>query len=232
MDLVPGIERPCYVLPDLFPVHPMDGNSGSADREHTRSKVGRLIADHGLQGVGAELESRWIGNGYERESLRSLADLFNRRLLATKLRSAGEQPVQGEVKNLYRLLTDDDVGAGARVDAETKLEDLGLDPNTVRREFVSHQAIHTYLTEFRDVSKPDSGETDRVESTRETIQRLRNRLVAVTENSLESLIAADHLYLGDYEILVDVQVFCEDCGTSRPLTDVMDRGGCDCSSEA
>jgi len=210
----------------------MVDDTGSSDRDLTRSKVGRLITDYDLQDVGGELEARWLGDGCERQSLRSLADWFNRRLLAARLRSAGEQPIHGEVENLYRLLTDDNVGAGARVDAETRLDDEGLDPDTVRREFVSHQAIHTYLTEFRNVSKPDSRETDRVESTRKAIQRLRNRLVAVTESSLESLIAAEELYLGDYEVFVDVQVFCEDCGTSRSLTDVLDRGGCDCSADS
>ena len=31
----------------------------------TRSKVGRLIDEHGTGGMGQELEDRWLGRGYE-----------------------------------------------------------------------------------------------------------------------------------------------------------------------
>ena len=66
------------------------------DSDPTRSKVGRLIETNGLSDVGQELEDRWLGNGYESQSLRSLADWFNERLLAAKLQDAGENPIDGE----------------------------------------------------------------------------------------------------------------------------------------
>lgn len=208
----------------------MSDHTDSAEPDHTRSKVGRLIVEYDLAETGSEIEDRWLGRGGETQSLRALADWFNCRLLSAMLRSAGDQLIEGEAKNLYRLLMEDDVSAGARVDAETRLRDVGLEPDQVRREFVSHQAVHTYLTEFRNASK-QSGGPDRLERSRQTIQRLRNRLVAVAETTLESLLAAEKLHLGEFEVVVDVQVFCEDCGTSHPVTEILDRGGCDCSSE-
>ena len=195
----------------------------------TRSKVGRLIDEHGTAGLGQELEGRWLGRGYEEWSLRSLAEWFNERLLARRLEAAGHDPLDGEVANLYRLLSGDDVTAGSRVDAEATLEEYGLDVETVRREFVSHQAIHTYLTEFRGASK-DRSPADRPGSVRRTIQRLRSRLVAVAENNLGHLRAAGDLSLGEFTVLLEVQVLCEDCGASYPITDLIDRGGCDCDA--
>ena len=71
----------------------------------TRSKVGRLIDEHGTVGLGQELEDRWLGRGYGEQSLRSLAEWFNERLLHRRLVTAGYDPLDGEVSNLYRLLS-------------------------------------------------------------------------------------------------------------------------------
>ena len=197
----------------------------------TRSKVGRLIEKYEMTGTGQELEDRWLGRGYETQSLRSLADWFNERLLEARLTQAGEDPLDGEVTNLYRLLSEDDVTAGMRVEAEATLEHHGIDPETIRTEFVSHQAIHTYLTEFRGASKERSVD-DRVKSVRTTIQRLQSRLVAVAENNLQQLRNTGELSLGEFTVILDVQVLCEDCGESYAITDLLDRGGCDCAMES
>jgi hypothetical protein len=194
----------------------------------TRSKVGRLIDRYGTAGLGQELEDRWLGRGYEEQSLRSLADWFNRRLLGRRLAEAGHDPIDGEVSNLYRLRSEDDITAWSRVDAEATLEEYGVDTETVRREFVSHQAVHTYLTEFRAASKERSA-TDRGENVRGTIQRLRSRLVAVAENSLDNLRTAGDLTIGEFTVLLEVQVLCEDCGASYPITDRIRRGQCECA---
>ena len=194
----------------------------------TRSKVGRLIDTYGMRGTGQELEDRWLGRGRESQSLRSLAEWLNQRLLEARLTAVGQDPLDGEVSNLYRLLSEEDVTAGARVDAETTLEAYGIDVEELRREFVSHQAIHTYLTEFRGASKERSS-GDRAETVRRTVGRLRSRLVAVAENNLGHLRDAGELRLGEFTVLLEVQVLCEDCGASYPVTDLLDRGGCDCA---
>jgi hypothetical protein len=194
----------------------------------TRSKVGRLIDTYELTGTGQDLEDRWLGRDGESRSLRSLAEWFNQRLLAARLAEAGQDPLDGEVENLYRLLSAEDVTSGARVDAEATLDSYGIDVEELRREFVSHQAIHTYLTEFRGASKERSS-GDRAERVRRTVGRLRSRLVAVAENNLGHLRDAGRLTLGEFTVLLEVQVLCEDCGGSYPITDLLDRGGCDCA---
>lgn len=204
----------------------------SEQPDQTRSKVGRLIQEYEMDGVGQELEDRWLGRGYESQSLRSLADWFNERLLRAKIERGGGTPLDGEVANLYRLLSQDDVTAGMRVDAEAALERNDIDPETLQDEFVSHQAVHTYLTDFRGVSKEQATtDTDRIEKARTTIQRLQSRLIAVIESNLTQLRNSGRLALGDFNVLVDVQVLCTDCGTSYPITDLLDNGGCECQLE-
>jgi hypothetical protein len=34
--------------------------------------------------------------------------------------------------------------------------------------------------------------------------------------------------LGDFSLLVDVRVFCEECGTQRPIVELLEHGGCEC----
>ena len=197
------------------------------------TKVRRVIESYELAGLGEELAARWVGDGYDRESLRSLADRFNRRVLAAGMETAGLTPLDGEVDNTYRLLTDDEVSAGMRTQVERRLERDGVDIEQLRSEFVSHQAIHTYLTDDREVEPPgdDESTADRLARDRETIQRLQSRLEAVTENTVGRSAATDRLDIGEFSVLVDLQVVCADCGTTYDIAELFEAGGCDCRTE-
>ena len=196
------------------------------------SKVARLIGEYDLgEGFGDELERRWTADGDERESLRDLADRFNRRLLESALTAAGTSTVSGEVENLYRLLTADDVSSGMRTEAQARLERDGIDVDQLDRDFVTYQAIRTYLTEYRGAEYEEPSASDQVETVLETIQRLRSRLRSITEGSLDRLRSTDRLTLGRFRLFVDVDVLCEDCGAQYGVVDLLERGGCDCEPE-
>ncbi|MFW6382649.1 MAG: rod-determining factor RdfA [Haloferacaceae archaeon] len=194
------------------------------------TKVERVIEAYGLT-IGEELADRWRGEGYERESLRALADRFNEAVLGAAMREAGLRPLEGEAANTYRLLTDDGVSAGMRTQARRRLERAGIDVSDLRSDFVSHQAIHTYLTDERGVSPPTDGRSpaERLADDRETIQRLESRLEAVTDNTLDRLVRTDQLSIGDPSVIVDVQVFCADCGQQYAVGDLLGAGHCDCT---
>jgi hypothetical protein len=196
------------------------------------SKVARLIDEYGLdKSFGDELERLWTADGDRRESLRDLATRFNRRLLESALQSAGASTVDGEVANLYRLLTDDEVSSGMRTEARTRLEREGLDIDQLERDFVSYQAIRSYLTEYRDAEYEKPSESERVDSVLETVQRLQSRLRSITENGLTRLRSTDRLTLGRFRLFVDVDVLCEDCGAQYGVVELLERGGCDCPDE-
>lgn len=152
------------------------------------TKVDRLIQQYELSDMSERLADSWTGDGGERRSLRELAEYFNRELLQAAMNEAGMTALDGEVENTYRLLTDDNVSTGVRTQAETTLERNDVDPDRLKQDFVSHQAIHTYLTKQRGVKGPSSPtKLDRLETTQDTIQRLTSRLVAVAEKRLRSL---------------------------------------------
>ncbi|MFP8956647.1 rod-determining factor RdfA [Natrialbaceae archaeon A-CW3] len=197
------------------------------------TKIARLVETYDLESLGQELEHRWLGEGYERESLRKLATRFNERLLGERMKRAGLSPLDGEVENTYRLLTDDDVSAGMRIQAERELERAGIDVDALRTEFASHQAVHTYLTSDRGAEKPSERTSleDRLERDADSIQRLSSRLTAVTEDTIARYSETDALDSGAVSVLVDVNVLCEDCGEQYDVGTFLERGGCRCSQD-
>jgi len=196
------------------------------------TKVHRLIDEYDLSGMDEQLINSWTSEGDERRSLRELADYFNRDLLRTAMDDAGMTTLDGEVENTYRLLTADEVSTGVRTQAETTLERNGIDIEALTHDFVSHQAIHTYLTKQRGVERlSERTEQDRIEKTEDTIQRLGSRLVAVAEKRLGSLRDTGTVTLGTFSVLVDIRVVCEDCGTHADVRTLLADGGCECDAE-
>lgn len=191
-----------------------------------RSKVGRLIDDYGLEGMPAELARYWLGEGVERRSLRQLATLFNERLVRTAMLDAGMSPLDGEAANVYELLSGDDATSGARTRAERRLGREGIDVEQLQSEFVSHQAIHTYLTDVRGLEH--TAEPEGVESRIETVQRLVGRTRSVSDGVVEGLRDADEIDIGEYEVTADVHITCRDCNSRYELTSFLRRGHCDC----
>lgn len=204
-------------------------SDSSSSGRGRRNKIQRVVTEYDVEDLADELVRRWTADGDERSSLRDLADFFNRRLLRTALEEAGVRPLGGEVENLYRLLQDAEVTNGARIEAERRLEREGIDVDGLTDDFVSHQAVHTYLTKHRGVTPP-TDDDDGVESTRESIERLRTRTTAVVENSLSSLTANDDIDLPEFDVFVDIRVTCRKCGRQHDIQDLLEQDGCDCST--
>ena len=168
-------------------------------------KVGRVADLYGLSDLDRELRTRWTGDGREKHSLRELERYLNRRVLAAALRSAGVDTLQGEVENLYGLLTGDDASEGVRVEARRRLERDGVDPESVEDDFVSHQTIHTHLRECLDVDHDPGGGA-----------------------SLERLRDGGELDMDGFDVYVDVRVACEACGRFHEIGSLFENGGCEC----
>lgn len=199
---------------------------GSADR---RSKVARLVDEYGLDGLEGELEARWTGEVEPRLSLRDLADRFNLELLRTALLKAGLNPMDQDVDGYYEALTSPDVSEGQRAQVRNELARAGVDVASLEADFVSHQSMHTYLTEVRGAEAPTAAAADAVENDVETLQRLLSRTTAVTEGTLERHSDAGRIALGEFDVLLDLRVLCNDCGTDRDALTLLREGGCDCA---
>ena len=203
----------------------MSENVGTPNR---RYKVGRVLAEYDLLELHESLPSLWLGTDGDAMSLRELADHINVALLRQAMERAGADPLEGEAENAYRLLTDDEVSVGVSTQQRNRLEREGVDVETLEDDFVTHQAVHTYLTNVLEVSKEQTDDTDPVEKHEQRIQRLRSRTEAVTENSLSELTTAGDLTLGEHNVVVDLQVYCRDCGSQFDVARLFREGGCNC----
>jgi len=203
-----------------------DAEGSSRSGRGRRSKVARLIEEYGMAGIGAELERLWTADK-DRRSLRELATYFNQTLLERALERADVRPLDGEVENIYRLLTDDS-GSADRTRIRRRLERDGLDVDGLEGDFVTYQAIRTYLRKHRGAEyTPD--ETDPLERETTNVQQLRGRVNSVTEGKIEQLRSSGDLDIGEFRTLVDIRIVCEECNTQFDAVELLERGECECS---
>lgn len=193
------------------------------------TKVARCLDTYDLPGLGATLEARWTGEAGERASLRDLATEFNQALVESALQAAGVSALTLTVESTYEALRNG--SSTERMRVRRQLEREGVDVETLTDDFVSHQAVHTYLTADREASLPEpdgDGVTKRVE----TIDRLEGRVAAVAEAALDSLGESDTDDAHSYEVFVDVTTVCTACGASNTVREMLAQGGCSCRHPA
>ena len=215
----------------------MEGMNQSADsngtpKQQSKSKLAKLLRKYDLPELGAELEARWTAESEDRMSLRDLADYVNKELLIATI----DDPtvLDEDVETYYQLLTGDDVSTGTRIQVKNQLTATGVDIEELLDDFVSRQAVHTYLTKERDAAyerdQPD--ENERIEARIQAVQRLKSRVQQVTEAVITELDSADLLSTGTPHVSVFVRVDCHECGQEYTLTEFLKNGGCDCSAES
>jgi len=196
--------------------------------EGRRTKVARLVDEYDLHGVGDELEARWTATGDDHWSLRDLAAAFNRELIEARLDEADVRRSKREIDAVVRSLTGDEVNAADRTQLRRRLERDGVDVDTLDRDVITYQAIRSYLRDHRGVEYEREND-DRTATTAETLQKLRGRLVSVTETKLEGLRKTANFTLGEFRVTVDVRVLCTECDSRYGVAELLSSGGCDCS---
>lgn len=208
------------------------GTSGDAGR--CSCKVGAAIAEYSLDGMNRRIRTRWTGRDVEKWSVRELTEYFNRELLAAAVRRRRMTPLEGEVENLYRLLTGDDVSSGVRTQARKRLEREGVDVEGLLGAFVSHQTVYRHLRQCLDATPPAGDETDaaRVAKSKRKLQSLQTRTRAVTEDTLRQLRDADRIAIDSFNVVTDVSVVCRACGAQYTVEALLDERGCECQRDA
>ncbi|WP_137287777.1 rod-determining factor RdfA [Halorussus salinisoli] len=205
---------------------PVESSSGPPE---TNSKVGRVMRKYDLTGFGDELEVRWKGEEGERQSLRQLAAYFNREVLRTAMEEERLPVTDDEVRHVYRILTDSEVSSGSRVQKQQELERNGIDVEELESDFVSHQAVHTYLKKYRGAEYETDSDQSQIEKDREALQRLQSRTGAVTEYTVERLRDTDRVSVGSFDVFVEVRIHCNDCGTELAVGDLLQGESCNCN---
>lgn len=201
----------------------------TTESSSANTKVARVIREYDLDGMGANLEAAWTGEAGERTSLRDLADEFNEAVLEATLREASVSSLSVDISGTYEALQGESGLSVTR--ARRRLEREGIDVDGLTSNFVTHQAIHTYLKQERKASLP-AADDNMADRKVETIEKLQGRVSAVTESAISSLANADELDRGNYNVLVNVRAICPNCGADAPVEELIQRGSCGCTTES
>lgn len=201
----------------------------SETESSSRSKVARLIDKYDLREFGDWIEDSWTNEGENRWSLRELTDEFNKRILTEKFERVDEYVNDVEIEHTYDILTDEDISAGNRVEKRNELEQLGIDMDELETEFVTHQALYTYLTKIRGAEYERNIDTDEaIQRNIDTLRRLQSRTITVTKDTVDRMCDADRDIDEKYDIAVDVTVSCYLCGKYFSAVELVEMGGCPC----
>ena len=195
-----------------------------------RNKVQSVIERRGLHDLETEVQRRWHGTGYKEHSTRELARFFNKTLLWKSISETGSISLDGEIENIYQLLTDEGVSAGSAAQARDRLREYGVDVEDLEGDFVSHQTMYRYLKDIVEVdtSKDKKSTNDLIEATQQSLQRLNSRTQSVATENIKQLANREEFQVGDFDIYVSTQFRCNDCGVTRDLKYILDHNGCDC----
>ena len=189
-------------------------------------KIDRVARERELD----ELDQRLLERRDAGASLRDLETYHNRKVLEAALNEAGMDTLEGEVENLYRLLTDDDVSVGTRVEARSRLERNGVDPDAVTDDFVSYQTVRTHLNDCLDVDTERTGRIDRTDA-KNVVFKLLSRTESITTRTIDRLRTSGHLTIENPEVTLSLRVACTECGEEYTFTRLVDRGRCSCRTD-
>jgi hypothetical protein len=143
---------------------------------------------------------------------------------------AGIDTIEGEASNLYRLLTDESVTAGKRVDAESRLRRNGVEADAVVGDFVSYQTVRNHLNDCLGVETARDS-TPSVADTRSTVHKLVSRVESVTLRSIERLRGHGKLSIVDPSVTVSVRVACSECNDEYTFAGLLEKSSCSCQEE-
>jgi len=205
-----------------------------ADSDNTSSppscdcKLGRVGDTYGLSELDADLIAYWTGANGEQYSTRSLATVVNKRVLEAALQDANVSYKEGEIENTYRLLTDDDVSSGTRVETRTELQHDGVPVDRVESDFVSHQTVYNHLTDCLDTTLDSPSDEERLTNSQEKLGALQSRTAAVTTDTIEQLDRNGVVDIGEFNVVISATVTCEDCYQQYTVQEFLEQGACDC----
>lgn len=207
--------------------------SSSESRETDQGpscKIDRTAAAYGLSEEAEEMAEYWTRDN-ERYSLRDLAIHFNHHLLRRAMGQAGLNPLDGEVENIYRLLTDEDISQGVRTQARNRLEKHDIDIKQLHADFVSYGTVRRHLKHCLGAEREATNtNSNPAKNGTQRIAALQNRTVAVTENTLSQLQSSGEFSTGDIDVFVDITVTCNECGMHATVRKFIKNNGCHCEN--
>jgi len=155
---------------------PPPTTNGSGGKRGPKKKIPGLIEKYNLDAIGSKMASLWTHpDKSERATLNDLRHMLNRAMLESAAKSAGADPVAGELEHGYEQLTSDDANHADREDFVDRMEMKGVDIDEVESDFIKSSAtIHSYLQDVEGAEYPTESTKNRANKALNHVQRLEN----------------------------------------------------------
>lgn len=187
-------------------------------------KVSRARDRYDIDADDATLVADW----QDGTSVRSLARTFNEALIDARLQSVDGSSVAWNRLPVYEAVKTDDLDQSDVIEVRRELERVGVDPDELEADLISHQTMYRHLTScLNATATTEATPEDRREKARDTVYALQRRTTIVTESTMETLQSAGITDIGDPDVLVDVQIVCRECGRSMDFETAL-ADGCNC----
>lgn len=184
-------------------------------------KLIHLIDKYDLDGIIADLESKWTRNDEDsRYSIRDLESYFNTAIVNSVFNQIGAVPAEYTAENVYEILSSDDDKLADEAFLRTWFEERGIDPDELADDFISYYPIYVYLRGERDVESPNTQKHSPEEKKQRSIDRmdrLKSRVEKVCEKTISSLQRADVIPDTDLSVRILFQLECPDCRTRSSI---------------
>ncbi|WP_276256551.1 rod-determining factor RdfA [Halomontanus rarus] len=206
---------------------------GSLEESNCSCKIGRVLRAYSLEGFNTELETRWTADGEEHLSLRELETHLNKNIFREELNSKNISFLDKELEIWYSILTGEDPDNTTQIPIKRRLERQGVDVDQVVNDFVSYQTINRHLKKCLEVEQKARDETD-VQYIRRRVQQiyaLENKLQTIIYDSLTQLDETGRISLNDFDVILDSNVICSNCGAHHTISDIVVNQGCKCDSQ-
>ncbi len=203
-------------------------NQPPTEHEQCGCKVGKTAARYELVDLDTDLVTHWTSTGDDKLSTRQLATRINQRVLESALESAGLRPKEGEVENIYRLLTDDEVSSGTQIQTRNELERDGVALEQIESDFVSHQTVYNHLTKCLEAELESPSDEEQLERSGEKLGALQNRTAAVTKDTVARLERNGIIDINEFTVAVSLTVTCETCFEEYTVRELLEERTCDC----
>lgn len=210
----------------------MTGDNLDSSVENADTKVGRLIAKYDLDGMAADMEERWTRDDEQSKSIREIEEDFNKAVLRQVLEDSGTQPFESELDTIYRVINDEQATMAENIEVQERLSERNIDADSLADDFVSHQTIYNFLTKQRKAEYQRTQDPqERLSRSNESVQKIKNRLTAVAQTNVRSLKNSGLVTLGEFDVMGEVYVYCQDCSSRFSVSELIDREGCECVPE-
>lgn len=187
-------------------------------------KVGRVSAKYELHDVNSQLVEKWQSG----TSIRRLTKSLNKKIIESELTAANVSQLKWSQTPVYKALHTNQLSDAEEIEIRRELDRAGVEVNNLASDLMSHQTLYRHVTQCLGESKDDSPTPqERRSNAKNTVYGLQHRTEIVTRSNLETLESAGITNLGDFEVLVDLQVVCGDCGRSMSFDQAITEG-CNC----